>query len=43
MSLFAAEGLIMDFGGLRAVDGVTSTLGLWRRRRVLPACSKLRR
>ena len=23
MSLFAAEGLVMDFGGLRAVDGVS--------------------
>jgi len=23
MSLFAAEGLVMDFGGLRAVDAVS--------------------
>jgi hypothetical protein len=27
----------------RAVDGATSTLGLWRMRRVFPAFSKLRR
>ena len=35
MSLFAADGLVMDFGGLRAVDGVSLSVQPGERRALI--------